>query len=234
VFQSTRQDGRGIYSQAADGSGRAERLTTTEVGVDHIPVAWAPDQHTLLFESVKSARWSLWALSVPGGTTRKLIDEESASAITPVFSPDGRWLAYHTSVFDTTQPRRDTVWLRPFPIAGNRYEVSSEGTSHHPLWINGGRQLIYIVGAGQWMAREVTFGAAPVFALPRTLPSLIVPTSAPGGVEARTFDLMRDGRIVADSGAVFGAGGQVALTPSIEVVEHWFEELKAKGIGVRE
>jgi Tol biopolymer transport system component len=226
AFQSTRQDGHGIYWQAADGSGRAERLTTAEAGVEHVPMAWAPDK-TLVFEVVKSPRWSLWTLSLPSGTTRQLIPDDSASPMTPVFSPDGKWLAYHTQAF-TASSRRDTVWIRRFPIDENRWEVSSEGSSHHPLWINSGRQLLYIVGAGQWIVRDLISGATPSFAPARSLPSLIAPT-APSTVETRTFDLLSDGRIAADTGnAVVAAGSVAAITQTIEVVEHWFEELKAR------
>ena len=49
AFQSDRDGDRAIFSQSADGSGAAERLTKPGVGESHTPESWSPDGRTLLF-----------------------------------------------------------------------------------------------------------------------------------------------------------------------------------------
>jgi Tol biopolymer transport system component len=231
AFQSDREGDRGIFWQAADGSGTAERLTTAAAGSSHVPAAWTRD-NDLLFEVSTEGRYSVQVLSLRTRRTSPLLAESSLAPFTPTLSPDGRWLAYHrqdtVDAATTQRPRRDSVWIRPYPITRDVFEVSSEGTSHHPLWLDGGRRLLYIIGAGQVVARDITLASSPQLGPARPLNSLVMPTQPPGE-EARTFDVLGDGRLLSIANAS-GVPG-VAATATIEVVQNWFAELRAKGIG---
>ena len=69
----------------------------------------------------------------------------------PALSPDGRWLAYVTSL--TGRPE---VYVSPFPDTGSgRQQVSVSG-GVEPLWAHSGRELFYRNGAEEMVAVAVT------------------------------------------------------------------------------
>jgi len=53
------------------------------------------------------------------------------------FSPDGRWVAYQSN-----ESGRTEVYVRPFPPAGGRWQVSDEGGAY-ARWSHDGRELYY-------------------------------------------------------------------------------------------
>ena len=57
---------------------------------------------------------------------------------TPMFSPDGRWLAYASEESGASE-----VYVRPFPGPGGQYQISAAGGSR-PLWSHDGRQLFFL------------------------------------------------------------------------------------------
>ncbi len=59
----------------------------------------------------------------------------------PRLSPDGHWLAYQSS-----ESGRYEIYVRPFPGAGARVQVSTDGGSE-PLWAPSGRTLYHRRGA---------------------------------------------------------------------------------------
>ena len=217
AFQSDREGDLGIWWQAADGSAQPKRLTRAEAGTAHVPDAWSPQSDTLLFTVVRGTTQSLFALSVPDGKSTSVANITSSNPITPVFAPGGRWFAYHTSV-----QGRYTVWVQPFPPEGTAREVSAEGTSHHPVWLNDGSELLYVTGAAAFSARRISL--VPGFSLGRaqSFRDSIVPT-APPMAESRNFDVLPDGRIVADADSL---QLQPGLTQRIDVVQNWFQELE--------
>ena len=63
TFQSDRNGDRAICRQPIDG-GNAERLTTPEPGMSHVPESWSPNGEVLLFSETKDFMWSLWTFSL--------------------------------------------------------------------------------------------------------------------------------------------------------------------------
>jgi hypothetical protein len=61
----------------------------------------------------------------------------SADERFPVFSPDGRWLAYCSSESGSLE-----VYVRAFPDRGGKWQVSSGG-GVLPVWSRDGRQLFF-------------------------------------------------------------------------------------------
>ena len=53
------------------------------------------------------------------------------------FSPDGRWLAYMS-----IESGRDEVYVRRYPAAGEKLQISTEGGSC-PRWARNGQELFY-------------------------------------------------------------------------------------------
>jgi hypothetical protein len=114
-----------LYWMRADGSGEAQRLTTSDANERSspqicVPTSWSPDGRILLFTqrlaSAASVSRDLWTLTLgdsPPAARPFLVsgsDESSAE-----LSPDGRYLAYESS-----QSGRSEVYVQPFPGPGRR------------------------------------------------------------------------------------------------------------------
>ena len=63
-----------------------------------------------------------------------------------VFSPDGRWIAYHAN--DTGDA---AVYARPYPGPGGRVTLSRPEGGAWPVWSADGRQIFYLTMDG-WLA----------------------------------------------------------------------------------
>jgi len=220
AFQSDRDGDRAIFSQSADGSGAAARLTTPGEGESHTPESWSPDGRTLLFSVTTSSMVSLATLSMDNRLVRVFSDVTSVIPMNARFSPDGRWVAYARA--DRGMP--STIFVEPFPATGAKYQLAVQGApsvAHKPVWSPNGRELLYVPRLGGFEAVSVT--TRPAFAFGSAFP---VPRKFnPGSPAVRAlYDITRDGRFVGvvpvgDSGAIYSA-------PEIEVVLNWFEELR--------
>jgi Tol biopolymer transport system component len=58
----------------------------------------------------------------------------------PVFSPDGKWLAYYS---DANDSGRDDVYVQPFPGPGAKVIVSSDRSSERPSWCRSRPELLF-------------------------------------------------------------------------------------------
>jgi len=137
----------------------------------------------------------------------------------PMWSPDGRWIAYTSST--TGRPE---VHVRPFPGPGEGIVVSPNGGSG-PAWNPNGRELFYVEPGPESRIMTVDLTAAGDASRARVLFSipadglflgtgLFTPYAvAPDG---QSFYAVRD--VSRRQGAVTG----------VNVVFNWFEELKSK------
>jgi len=81
---------------------------------------------------------------------------ESLSQVDPVFSPDGRWIAY---VSTNGAGFGGQVTVRPFPSApsAGKWQVSeSESGGKFPVWSRNGRELFYVNSANRIMVVRYT------------------------------------------------------------------------------
>jgi hypothetical protein len=109
-----------------------------------------------------------------------------------------------------------TTYVQPVPPDGKKYEIARGG---RPLWSRDGHELFYIPGAGRLAA--VTVKTQPTFVFTNPVDVRrgfgISDPSYP-----RAYDILGDGRIVGVR--AIGQGG----SSGIQVVENWFEELRAR------
>lgn len=66
----------------------------------------------------------------------------------PMFSPDGKWLAYFSD-----ESGRYEVYVRPFPGPGAARSVSA-GVGIYPVWSSNGHELLFSAGGGPIMVVE--------------------------------------------------------------------------------
>src|SRR5262249_42204533 len=144
VFQSSRDGDLAIFWQAADGTAGAERLTKPEKDTSHAPTAMSPDGNTLLYEADKGPDPTAWAFSLKHPRASMLQDVRASNiAISPTFSPDGRWIAVSSNRLTDLGPDRigaATVFVMRFPPMGAKYLVARAA---HPAWSPDGNELFF-------------------------------------------------------------------------------------------
>ena len=120
------------------------------------------------------------------GTPTVFLNGPSAERA-PMFSPDGRWLAYQS-----TESGRDEVYVRPFPGPGSRWKISTGGGTT-PTWSRVRHELFFGAPDGRIIVSPYTV-AGDAFH-----PEKPVPWSESRFVEfrrvgsTRSFDLHPDG-----------------------------------------
>jgi len=157
VLFSSMRDGRpGLWWQAADHSGPAERL----VKADSVVVqegALSPDGSTLVIrvDGMKTTN-DLWYRSMTGDTVKKPLATTPFNEYGPRISPDGRWVAFASDVSGRFQ-----VYVIPLPGPGGRHQVSING-GVTPVWSRDGHRLFYVTN-DQLLAATLSF--APTFSV---------------------------------------------------------------------
>ncbi len=130
----------GLFWMAADGSGKAEQLTK-EMGRDSIldmqrPSSWSPEGNVLAFGQFgPSTHLDIWLLPL-GGEPQPFVATEAIET-RPMFSPDGRWIA-----FGSNRSGRREVYAKAYPEEGGIETISTDG-GRQPLWAHSGRELFY-------------------------------------------------------------------------------------------
>ena len=134
IFTSDRDGAANLYRKRADGSGDVEVLTEGEVQM--YPISLSPDGKLALAEA-NADTIDIYVISLDGATEPEPYLVTSFLERDPVFSPDGRWVAYASN-----ESGRFQIYVRPYPAAGGRWQVSDE-SGRWPLWSQDGSELFY-------------------------------------------------------------------------------------------
>ena len=225
IWASTRAGGNpNLYVQAADGTGAAERLTTS--ASTHFPTSITPDGRTVLVFGAGQGSFDLFKVTFDGPSSPlQPIVATSATEFDPEISPDGKWLAYHSNESGENQ-----VYVRPFPnVDASRLQVSNAGGSR-PAWSRSGRELFYQDLEGRLTSVTVTPAAEGVFSA--GLPSRILENAyllgrTTLGLDIRTYDVTPDGQrflmIKEDA-----TPQRETVSPRMVVVLNFGEELQSR------
>jgi eukaryotic-like serine/threonine-protein kinase len=140
VFNRDAEVARNLYVISADGSGKPERLGTSDF--TQIPSSWNAATGLVAFMQRPSLETTgIWVLPVDSRpATPKLFLESRFFLSHAEFSPDGRWMAY---VSNESGGRE--VYVQPYPGPGEKIRVSTDSSSGgtEPVWAPSGRELLY-------------------------------------------------------------------------------------------
>ena len=206
-------NGNGLAWKPADGSGAEERLMTSEFAPGTTSVS--SDGKEVAFYATSPATGSdLWVVPLQGERKPKVFLQTPFTETDPMFSPDGRWLAYSSN-----ESGRSEVYVQPYPGPGGKWLISTDGGGE-PLWSRNGRELFYRNG-DRMMAVDIQTQPAFKAGTPRML-------FERGGYLGGTgpdHDISPDGQRFLMIKQTEQA--ETALT-QINVVLNWFEELKRR------
>ena len=217
TFYSQRGGGFGIFSKPADGSGEAVLLVGEDAG--ERGADWSRDGKFLIYRARRSEDTGvdLWYLkSKAGGEGYEPVPylRTAADETVPVFSPDGRYVAYVSS-----ESGRNEIYVRPFPEGGGKWQVSINGGTQ-PRWRRDGKELFYVE---EDQLKAVSVSTAQGFS-PGT-PKLLFRDRWLRGFAKQQYDVSADGRRFVLREAVEGASGK---PPAIRVVMNWYEEFRGR------
>ena len=138
----------------------------------------------------------------------------------PMFSPDGRWLAYTSNESGTFQ-----VYVRAFPGTGGRWQISNGGGSF-PVWSHNGRELFFRSTDNRIMVVAYTAkGDSIVADQPRVWSDKHIADY--GIVGNGSYDLAPDGKRVAALMPVEAPEAQQARSHVVFLM-NFFDELRRK------
>jgi serine/threonine protein kinase/Tol biopolymer transport system component len=208
---------RNLWRQAADGSGNAERLTTSDDA--QFPNGVTPDGAALTFHEITSTMGrDLFQVALDGTHRVTPLVQTKFDERNGIVSPDGRWLAY-----DSNSSGQFEIYVRPFPNVGSgQWQVSTTGGAR-PLWARSGKELFYADPEGSLLSVPVESNDAlwHVGAPKKLLDGRYF---TGGGTLSRTYDVSLDGQrflMIKAPGT-----GPDATPPALIIVQHWDEELK--------
>jgi Tol biopolymer transport system component len=136
--------GFGIGWIRSDGSAEPRQILSTENLAN--PYSLSPDGRRLAYyENNPETGFDIWTLPLDGSDS----DEPKtgkpepflvtpSEELAPMFSPDGRWIAYRSNESGTGE-----IYVRPFPGGrSGKWQVST-GRGRYAMWSNNRRELFY-------------------------------------------------------------------------------------------
>src|SRR5262245_50738847 len=119
----------GIYWARADGAGEPVRILD---GPNFVPSSFSPDGKRLIYGIENAAESGIWTLPLDltdpehpkPGKSELFVTLKGTYIGSATYSPDGRWIAYQSS-----ESGRGEIYVRPFPSAASKWQVSTNGGS---------------------------------------------------------------------------------------------------------
>jgi len=203
IAYSSDREHQGIFWKSADGTGNEQPLEPS--ALPDLPADWSRDGN-LLAITKNFPTTDVWTVAV---ADRKQTPIEK-TATGPVFSPDGRWIAY------CVLPSGDSpaqVLVRPLGGDGGKIQITAEQGAF-PVWTD--KELIFLAGKEVVAVETQT---SPTFRAGARRDLFESPFDL-GSMPMRNYDVTRDGQTF-----VFVKDTAGRVRKRIDVVLNWAGEV---------
>jgi serine/threonine protein kinase/Tol biopolymer transport system component len=177
AFTSTRAGAWGVYVKTLV-DGKEEPLTS---GDPMVVDTWTPDGQSVIVRTMGRA---VYAASVHGDHTPRLLVDTPYTEDELHLSPDGRWVA-----FNSDESGRWEVYVASFPGFTSKQQLSGQG-GVQPQWRADGRELFYLALDGTMMS----VGVEPDRELVARTPSPLFPTRVVPNPNLPQYAVTPDGK----------------------------------------
>ena len=207
----------------ADGAGDAQRLAESKS--NQFVGSWRPDGKVLAFFQLNpGTNFDIMTLSIEGnekagwkpGEPKPFVNSAFNEAA-PVFSPDGRWLAYASNESGSFE-----VYVRPFPSGEGKWQISTGG-GLFSKWSHNGKELFYRTKDSKIMMVTYTASGDSFRA---DKPQLWSPGQFTDRGGAYNFDLHPDGKRFAVLKTP--SAEQTAAVNKVSFIFNFFDEIRRK------
>ena len=206
AFLSVRGRTRAMYTVDVEGGGKEQVLLKSSLP-SHLEDV-SPDGRFLVYSTTTgSAGSDLWLLPLGGENKPQALLQTEFNESEGRLSPDGRWIAYVSD-----ESGRDEVYVRSFPQADSRWQISVAG-GRVPRWRRDGRELFYLSPHGEVLAVDVAADTVFRTSAPRMLFVLR---------HADQYDVGPDGHQFLAKIPTTGSRN------GLQVVVNWPEELRSR------
>ncbi len=216
AYASQRGGTPAMYWKQADGT--PEQILAPQH--PHRPSSFSPDGKILAYTEVHpQSGLDIWTVRLDDRAPRQpeLFLRTPFDEDLPLFSPDGRWVAYRSN-----ESGRMEVYVAQFPGAAVKRQISIDG-GDQPLWAPNGKQLFYANG-NRIMSVELNTESGLHPAKSRLLfEKTFSASSADSGIWGHTWAVFPDGKRF-----LFVENPAQPEIRELRVVLNWFEELKAR------
>lgn len=172
-----------LWMRAADGSGNAERITTSKF--PQMASSVSPDGKLIAYMQMNpKTSYDIYVMPLEGDRKPQGFLRMPSMQLLPKFSPDGKLFAYFSNESGPFQ-----IYVQAFPGPGGKHQISTGG-AHNPVWSRNGKKLYYEQGDN---LMEVDVTTRPTFSAgtPRLAGANLGITQA-----AQNFAVAPDGRIL--------------------------------------
>ena len=189
-----------------------------------VPTGWSADGRFLMYMSINPVTSAdLWVLPMQGDHTPYVFLQTPFREAYGAFSPDGRWVAYHSN-----ESGRLEIYVRPFfepgqrdaATANDQWQISTDGGAF-AKWRADGQELYYLDPTGAMMAASMTVtGDKLVAGTPQMLFRAHISRGGRDVQQGRQYDVAADGRFLIDTEL-----NDDASTP-ITLIQNWSPDTK--------
>jgi predicted Ser/Thr protein kinase len=208
-----------VMMRVPDGSGEPRVVLEPEPSRLFVAFDWSSDDRYLVYNAGPGSgdeHGGIWYREINSDGS---VSEAMPFLLTPAnegnarFSPDGRYLAYHSN-----ESGRMEIYVRPFPPGPGEWRISTAGGTQ-PIWSADGKEIFYV--------EDSTLMAVPISTEGNVTPGrpqrLFDSDLLTGPPQRTNYDVFPDGQRFVTF-APHGDGTATSL--SIRVVENWHEEFR--------